>query len=105
MQLGFLSFDPLFAVGEAVSAGANLYFHLRTDLTADRLSGPDISPVSAGLVHPHVTQGFYQGGLAGFVAPLNDCDAISKLHGTLGGAAVVPQGDPVNPHAVALTSR
>ena len=105
VQLGLLSLEPSFAVGEVVFAGAELHFGFGADIPSHRLGVTDLFPARAGLVETKVPKRLDQGGFSHLVAALDHGDAVAELQGAFHGAAVVPQGDPVNPHARPPESR
>ena len=105
VQLGLLSLEPPFAVGEVVCASAELHLGLGSDVPSHRLGVTDLLPARTGLVEAKVPKRLDQGGFSHLVAALDHGDAVVELQGTFHGAAVVPQGDPVNPHARPPESR
>ena len=88
-----------------VFAGAELHFGLGADIPSHRLGVTDLLPARAGLVEAKVPKRLDQGGFSHLVAALDHGYAVAELQGAFRGAAVVPQGDPVNPHARPPESR
>ena len=105
IQLGPLPPEPLLAVGEAVFTGAELHLDLGADIPSDRLGVTHLLPERGGLVDAKVSQRLDEGGLSHLVSTLDHGDPVEELQGAFRGAAVVAQGDPVNPHARPPESR